>query len=330
MKLRMPQIMDIEALIDLAFRRAAKESSTLTIKGVPKLIRTRKREERKVKVVAYTIKKRLEKVLTKSPRVEELPLFYQELVEVVIGKDKLKKSFGAVRWALNKIENLEEYYRYKIRTSKTENEIFKYRREFYGRVRSILKQIEDEVNFLRETSKKLRRFPVVKESFTIVIAGMPNVGKSTFLRAITTSKPKVESYPFTTKQILLGYFEKGYEEYQVVDTPGLLDRTLEERNPIEKQAILALKHLADVILFIFDITETCGFTQEEQLKIFNEISSLFDIRVIPIVNKSDILNREKIKEFEKKIGKKIFVCSALKKEGIEDIIEGAIEQKAEQ
>lgn len=320
---RIPEITRTNDLIDLAFRRAAKESSLLTIRGVPRLIRTRKKEEKKVKVVARVIKKHLNKVL-KAPRIEELPSFYQELVDIAIGIEKLKKSFGAVKWAVKKIESLEKHYKYKIRTSQTEVDASKYRREFYGRTASILRDISEEIDFLRDASRKLRSFPVVKDIFTIVIAGMPNVGKSTFLKAITTSKPKIESYPFTTKRILLGYFKRRYREYQVVDTPGLLDRPLEKRNPIEKQAILALKHLANVIIFIFDISETCGFTREEQLKVFKEISSLFKVKVIPVVNKADILDKEKIKEFEEKIGEKIFVCSALKKEGVENIIEEVI------
>jgi GTP1/Obg family GTP-binding protein len=43
----------------------------------------------------------------------------------------------------------------------------------------------------------------------------------------------------------------------VLDTPGLLDHPLEERNTIEMQAITALAHIKASILFFIDISETC-------------------------------------------------------------------------
>ena len=48
--------------------------------------------------------------------------------------------------------------------------------------------------------------------------------------------------------------------FQVIDTPGILDHSLEERNTIEMQAITALAHLKACVLFFFDPSETCGYT----------------------------------------------------------------------
>jgi len=44
----------------------------------------------------------------------------------------------------------------------------------------------------------------------------------------------------------------------VIDTPGLLDRPLDERNAIEMQSIVALGHLDASIMFFIDLSETCG------------------------------------------------------------------------
>lgn len=54
---------------------------------------------------------------------------------------------------------------------------------------------------------------------------------------------------------------------KVIDTPGILDQPLEERNTIEMQAVTALAHIRAAILFIVDISELCDHTIEEQVRI---------------------------------------------------------------
>lgn len=66
---------------------------------------------------------------------------------------------------------------------------------------------------------------------------------------------------------------------QVVDTPGILDHPLEERNTIEMQAITALAHLRAAVLYVMDVSEQCGHTLQEQLELFNSIRPLFTNKV---------------------------------------------------
>lgn len=51
----------------------------------------------------------------------------------------------------------------------------------------------------------------------------------------------------------------------MVDTPGILDQPLENRNTIEMQAITALAHLRAAVLYFMDISGQCGHTLEEQV-----------------------------------------------------------------
>lgn len=163
----------------------------------------------------------------------------------------------------------------------------KLRKEAYGRYISVLKRIEDNMEFLNSAREKLKQLPEVKSCYTIVIAGMPNVGKSTVLHDLTGAEPEVQSYPFTTKGINIGYFEYRHNEIQVIDTPGLLDRKFEDRNEMELKAILSLRHLAYLIVFVLDPSETCGYSLEEQLNLLEDVKSM-EIPMIVSQNKSDL------------------------------------------
>ena len=51
----------------------------------------------------------------------------------------------------------------------------------------------------------------------------------------------------------------------MVDTPGILDHPLEERNTIEMQAITALAHLHAAVIYVMDVSEQCGHSIEQQV-----------------------------------------------------------------
>ncbi len=52
---------------------------------------------------------------------------------------------------------------------------------------------------------------------------------------VTRADVDVQPYAFTTKSLFVGHMDHRYLRWQVIDTPGLLDRPLEERNTIEMQ-----------------------------------------------------------------------------------------------
>ena len=53
----------------------------------------------------------------------------------------------------------------------------------------------------------------------------------------------------------------------MIDTPGILDHPLEERNTIEMQAITAMAHLQCAVLYFIDLSEECGFSLEQQVRV---------------------------------------------------------------
>ncbi|MHA1365333.1 MAG: NOG1 family protein, partial [Candidatus Heimdallarchaeota archaeon] len=88
-----------------------------------------------------------------------------------------------------------------------------------------------------------------------------------------------------------------------MDTPGLLDRPIHERNNIEMRSILALKYLTDYIVFLYDPSEDAPQTLEQQVSLQKEILETFpEIPMKSYINKGDILEKERIDDVKAIVG----------------------------
>lgn len=68
---------------------------------------------------------------------------------------------------------------------------------------------------------------------------------------VTRADVEVQPYAFTTKSLFVGHMDYRYLRWQVIDTPGILDRPLEERNTIEMQVLLLSSSWSDAIRQIY-------------------------------------------------------------------------------
>jgi nucleolar GTP-binding protein len=312
-----PTVLTSEEILDMAFKRAQKVQVTAR----SRLQRQRKTASAKIIKAQSTIVKTLGKYVKSFPSFDTLPMFYYELFDVTVGIDNLKKSLGALDWAANKVRDIGTKARQDISMRESKDEIKSLVSSSYGRFSSVLKQISGDLEFLSQARMHIIKAPDIdSQKPTIVTAGAPNVGKSLLVKIISTAKPKIASYPFTTKGISVGHFEDDNIIFQIIDTPGLLDRDFELRNEMEKKAILALRHLAHLILFILDPSEYCGYTTEAQLAILSDIKSNFpDIPVLEVENKMDLAN----------VPSKRLKISALEGEGVERLREVIVEKVRE-
>jgi len=283
-----PTVLSAQELLDKAFKRASK----VDYQGSTRLETVKEINISKLKSSSDTIVTTLGRYVKAFPSIERLSPFYASLVDVVVGKDRLKKSLGAMDWCRGNVARVAKAAVKDISRSRSISSIDELRRAAYGRISSLVNQVDRELEFLAAARDRMRRFPAVNPGLpTIVVAGAPNVGKSQLVGRISTAKPKVAEYPFTTQEVSVGTLERRYLRYKVIDTPGLLDRELTERNPIELRAILALKHLATVIIFMYDPTETCGYTMPAQEHILTTIRREFgSVPVIEVENKVDLLD----------------------------------------
>jgi len=118
---------------------------------------------------------------------------------------------------------------------------------------------------------------------TLLITGFPNAGKSSFINQITNANVEVQPYPFTTQSLFVGHTDHNYVRWQVIDSPGILDQPLDQLNNIEMQSITALAHLKACILYFIDISESCGYSIDQQISLYERIKALFSNKPVVIV-----------------------------------------------
>lgn len=293
---KIPTILTAPELLDRAFGRAAK----LPPAPDPDAFhRRRKHELARVESVKDSLDAVLLGYVKAFPTLEKLPPFHRDLVRLLLKEDRVRKSLGAIDWARQRIVALANEAAGKLRVARQGSDLDKTRKALYGRISSLVEQVGKDLKFLDQARNAMRKLPEMNpELATVVIAGYPNVGKSSLLRALTDAEPEVASYPFTTKECYVGHRKvtrrdsgrRRVETLQFVDTPGLLDRPLSERNDIERQAILALRHLADVILVLLDPSEHCGYPLPEQERLLAEVRRDFPrVPLLEAETKADLV-----------------------------------------
>ena len=285
----MPTILSAEELLEQSFKKAKK----VQISDRNVLYKKKKTIIARTDSFSTSITSHLEQYVKNFPSINNLSSFYQDIIDIKIDTNKLKKSLGAVDWARKTCQMVYTKQSRSLKKSKDINFLMEKQNEIYGRISSVVKQIAKDRIILSEAQKIMRNFPDVYDIPTAVIAGYPNVGKSSILRRLSSAKPEIAEYPFTTKEIHVGHIERNEryvsKRFQIIDTPGLLDRPLSEKNAIEKQAIAALKNLADIIIFIIDPSETSGYELKDQMHLLSQIKKMFsDSTFIIVENKVDI------------------------------------------
>lgn len=281
-----PTVLTSDELMDKAFGRASKISK----RGPTSIDGRRMTALARVTASGDIVTSTLSGYVQRFPRVDKKDDFFPQLVDLVIGIDDYKKSLGALRWVAGRVDRLKNDTIREIRRSKDVSYIESSRRGFYGRMTSYLKQISEDLLFLQDAKNKFRQFPTIRPNVpTAVIAGFPNVGKSSLMRELSTATPEIAPYPFTTKGIVIGHVEDGWNTYQIIDTPGLLDRSFEDRNDIEKQAVLALRYLTNVMVFMLDPSESCGYSMDKQNALLESVQKGFEgVDIIVVESKSDL------------------------------------------
>lgn len=251
---------------------------------------------RKIKFTEQTVNEKLTAILQDFPRLDDIHPFYSDLMNILYDRDHFKLALGQINTAKNLISGISKDY---LRLMKYGDSLYRckaLKRAALGRMCTLIKKLKASLGYLEEVRKHISRLPALDPNTrTLLLTGYPNVGKSSFMNKVTRADVEVQPYAFTTKALYVGHADHRCLRFQVVDTPGILDRPLEERNTIEMQAITALAHLQCCVLYFLDISEQCGYPLAQQIKLFESIRPLFvNKQVMMVANKTDVMPYEKL------------------------------------
>jgi nucleolar GTP-binding protein len=281
--------------IDIMLSKTQRKTPTVVHKGY-KISRIRAFYMRKVKFSQQSFHDRLSQIIQDFPKLDDVHPFYADLMNVLYDKDHYKLALGQLNTARHLIDNVSKDY---LRLLKYGDSLYRckqLKKAALGRMATIMKRQASNLTYLEQVRQHLSRLPSIDPyTRTIIICGFPNVGKSSFINKITRADVEVQPYAFTTKSLYVGHTDYKYLRWQVIDTPGILDHPLEERNVIEMQAITALAHLRACVLYVMDISEQCGNTIEQQIQLFESIKPLFSNKpLLVVLNKIDIIDLESL------------------------------------
>mmetsp|Transcript_14835 Transcript_14835/g.30090 ORF Transcript_14835/g.30090 Transcript_14835/m.30090 type:complete len:656 (-) Transcript_14835:107-2074(-) len=318
--------------IDITLSKTQRKTPTVVHRGYA-ISRIRSFYIRKVKYTSVNYHDRLTTILQEFPRLEEVHPFYADLINVLYSRDHYKLALGQLNTARNLIDGIAKDYVRMIKYGDSLYRCKQLKRAALGRMCTLMKKMKASLGYLEQVRQHLSRLPDIDPSTrTLLITGYPNVGKSSFINKISRADVEVQNYAFTTKSLFVGHFDFHYHRWQVIDTPGILDHPLEDRNTIEMQAITALAHLNACVLFFIDISESCGYSIKQQVSLFHNIKPLFSNKPLVVVcNKIDLKKPEDVDPEDQQLiqtmvkdGKaKLFPMSNATEEGIAEVKKNA-------
>ncbi|KAI3462113.1 hypothetical protein Pfo_018776 [Paulownia fortunei] len=287
---KLPMVMPSVDILYSALRKAKRVSATKGIANVAK--RERNRGAKQLDALMKELAVPLRMYKENFPNKKHLHPYERSLIELTLGDGNYEEVLGKVDTLRKKVVSVGKEHASLCAKSLSKREAEERLSEGMKKIEEIFNHEGKAVDELLNVAKTLRAMPVVDlETPTLCLVGAPNVGKSSLVRLLSTGKPEVCNYPFTTRGILMGHITLSYQNFQVTDTPGLLRRHDEDRNNLEKLTLAVLSHLPTAVLYVHDLSGECGTSPSDQFIIYNEIKERFgDHLWLDVVSKYDLLN----------------------------------------
>ncbi|ORD95053.1 GTPase [Enterospora canceri] len=324
-------------LVDICLSKTNRGTPTVIHRHL-EITRIRNFYIRKIRFCAEQFSERIEHILAEFPVLDDIHPFFSELITILYDKDTYKISLGKLNSTRGKIGQIAKHSIKMIKYGDTMYRCKCLKRAGLGQMASLASKLKNELKYLEEVRQHFNRLPHINPlGRTAIVAGFPNVGKSSYVAAVTKCKSEVADYAFTTKDIFVGHVEHKSLQYQFLDTPGILDHALDERSRVEMLTIGAMAHLKSVVLFFIDASGTCGHSLAEQVALFNSISVLLNSKFIIVLAKGDLVKEVPVELNEFLENKVVVTISRMDKESFsrltslacETILDEKVEMKQE-
>ncbi len=275
--------------IDRRFKKMEEKKDKL-----PEVIRLDKRKDLELEKIRYLnsgINSTLRKVSKQFPNFLKVSKIYQELINTSeVPVKRIKECQSELNGITNRIDELTQNTEWKIKKARTQETVGFLMKKYLGKVNSYFSKNHKIFSDLERSRNFINRLPEFKDIYTVAIAGFPNVGKSTLMKKMTGSDVEIQNYPFTTKGLMFGYIvEKEKTLIQLIDTPGLLGRS--KNNNIEQRAEIVLHESCDLVVFVLDFTQSCGYPIEQQLALLKNTAKIGKEMVL-YLSKTDIFDED--------------------------------------
>ncbi|KAI8579509.1 hypothetical protein K450DRAFT_294704 [Umbelopsis ramanniana AG] len=288
--------------VDIVLSKTQRKTPTVIHKNY-NIGRIRQFYMRKVKFTQDSFDEKFKLILDEFPKLDDIHPFYSDLMNVLYDKDHYKLALGQVNTARHLIDQVAKDYCRLLKFGDSLYRCKQLKKAALGRMATVMKRQKDSLAYLEQVRQHLARLPSIDPNTrTLLICGYPNVGKSSFINKVTRADVDVQPYAFTTKSLFVGHMDYKYLRWQVIDTPGILDHPLEERNTIEMQSITAMAHLRSCIMYFMDLSEQCGYSVADQVALFHSIKPLFANKpTMLVINKIDQVKPEDLPEDQQKM-----------------------------
>ncbi|XP_030548772.1 nucleolar GTP-binding protein 1 [Rhodamnia argentea] len=291
---KLPMVMPSVDILYSALRKAKRTSPTKGIANIAK--RERNKGAKQLDALMKELAAPLRDYVDNFPRKKYLHPYERSLIELTLGDGNYEEVLMKVDTLRKKVVSVGKEHASLCAKSLSKREAEERLSGGMGKLEEIFHHEGKAIDELLDIAKTLRAMPVVDlETPTLCLVGAPNVGKSSLVRILSTGKPEVCNYPFTTRGILMGHIALNYQHFQVTDTPGLLRRHDEDRNNLEKLTLAVLSQLPTAILYVHDLSGECGMSPSDQYLIYKEIKERFNDHLwLDVISKSDLLQESPV------------------------------------
>lgn len=179
---------------------------------------------------------------------------------------------------------------------------------------------------LGETTEEHQVTLELKTIADVGLVGFPNVGKSTLLSVLTSAKPKIANYHFTTINPNLGVVQMFDDSFVIADIPGLIEGASEGAG----LGHYFLRHIERVrlIVHVVDVSGSEGRDPyDDYLKIRAELAAysekLASTPEIIVASKTDLIAdgaAEAVESLRRKTGKEVYPVSSVTHQGLDELL----------